>query len=185
MKKYTVEEIIEIGVCYTQEQVEDLFMKTGIKEASVMDILKTDLIPDDDKIYVCSKILPDNLLHTFACDCAERALQQEREHGREPDIRSWEAIRIKRLWINGKTSYEELSTARKAAWSAAWSEAAGSAARAAEGAAGAAWIVAAEAAWSAAWSAEEAAWSAVAEAEKKERKWQAERLIELIERGGE
>jgi len=46
--------------------------------------------------------IPDNILHNFSCDCAERALLRERNAGREPDPRSWKAIRIKRRWIKGE-----------------------------------------------------------------------------------
>ena len=67
-----------------------------------------------------------NLLHEFACWCAERALRAERKAGRVPDKRSWEAIRVKRRWLKGKATDEELA----AAWDAA-RDAAGAAARAA------------------------------------------------------
>ena len=55
----------------------------------------------------------------FACDCAERALKRERKAGREPDERSWEAIRVARLFANGETGYAARDAARDAAWAAA------------------------------------------------------------------
>jgi len=197
MKKYTTSEIKELGVCYSREELGELFKKAGVEEVSALDILKTILIPAGDKIYICAKILPDKLLHLFACDCAERALQGERKKGREPDIRSWDVIRIKRLWIDGEASDDELETARSVAWAAAGSVARAAAMSAAESvwaAAESAWSAAryatrtaARSAWSAAESAARAAARAAAEsatesaAESAEREWQVKRLIKLTE----
>lgn len=54
------------------------------------------------------------LLHGFACDVAEELL---RKHG-VTDERSWNAIRVKREWMDGKATDEELA----AAWAAAWAD---------------------------------------------------------------
>ena len=54
-------------------------------------------------------------LRLFACDCAERALLREREHGREPDERSWKAIEVSRLFARGEATVEELAAAAAAA----------------------------------------------------------------------
>jgi len=105
--------------------------------------------------------LPEHVLHDFACDCAWRALEQEREAGREPDPRSWEAVRVKRRWVEGKATSEELDSA---AWSAA--------SRAACGAAySAAWSAASRSAWSAAWST----------ADRAEESWQRAHLASLLD----
>ena len=61
-----------------------------------------------------------NILHEFACWCAEQALTREREAGREPDARSWAAVEAKRRWLKGEITGDELSAARDAACSAAW-----------------------------------------------------------------
>ena len=84
----------------------------------------------------------ETLLHEFACWCAEQALKAERKAGRESDPRSWNALRVKRLWLKGKSTDKELAAAWAAAraagaWTAAWT-----AARAAARVAG-------EAAWTA------------------------------------
>jgi len=64
-----------------------------------------------------------NLLHEFACRCAEDALALVGD----PDPRSINAIRIKRLWLQGKASGNELvaawAAARDTAWAAAWAAA--------------------------------------------------------------
>ena len=73
-------------------------------------------------------------MHEFACWCAEQALEGERKAGCEPDKRLWRAVEVKRLWLRGKASDDELAAARAAAraaaWAAAW-DAARAAARAA------------------------------------------------------
>ena len=55
-------------------------------------------------------------LHLFACDVAEKALRD----AKTKDKRSWAAIEIKRLWLDGKATDKELDAARAAAWAAAW-----------------------------------------------------------------
>ncbi len=111
--------------------------------------------------------IPDHILHHFACDCAERSLLREREAGREPDSRSWEAIRIKRLWIEGKATEKKLDAARdsaSAATCAAWSASSASASDAARD-------TASDAAWAANWD----------DACGAERAWQKGHLFALIE----
>lgn len=93
------------------------------------------------------------VLHEFACWCAGNALQHERKAGHEPDQRSWDAIRVKRRWLHGDATDEELSAASEAAWSA--SAASSAAAWSASAAAwAAAWAAASAAARSAAWEAQ-------------------------------
>ena len=81
------------------------------------------------------KLTPQNQ-RLFACDCAERALLREREAGREPDDRSWNAVRVAREYAMGRATDEELGEAESeaidaasrttelssniAAWAAAW-----------------------------------------------------------------
>jgi hypothetical protein len=76
------------------------------------------------------------VLHEFSCWCAELALLQA---GHDPDPRSWNAIKVKRKWIKGKATDEELDAAGDAAWDAEW--------EASYAARDAAWTVARDAAW--------------------------------------
>lgn len=85
-------------------------------------------------------------LHLFACDEAERALLKAKVE----DKATWNLIKTKRLWLDGKVPYEELAAARytarlkyKGSWSIA-QEAACSAAM------NSAWKAAKNASWSAA-----------------------------------
>jgi hypothetical protein len=70
-------------------------------------------------------------LHLFTCLCAEEALNSIRKRGLQVDPRSERAIEVKRLWLDGKATDDELAAAWSAAWDAALS-AASSAARAAQ-----------------------------------------------------
>jgi len=92
-------------------------------------------------------------LRRFTCDVTESALLRERAAGREPDPRSWEAVRVARLYAEGAATAAELDAAWDAAMAAAW--AAWAAARAA--ARDAAWAAARDAAMAAAWAARNAA----------------------------
>ena len=88
---------------------------------------------EDDKVVgrhrkVLSMMDASEVLHRFACDIAEKALKQ----AGMTDERSWAAIRVKRTWLKGKATDNELAAAGAAAWAAAWAAgAAGAAARAA------------------------------------------------------
>jgi len=57
----------------------------------------------------------EKVLRTWACDCAERALRKTKV----TDDRSWNAIKVARLFNEDKATKEDLS----AAWSATWSAA--------------------------------------------------------------
>lgn len=136
MKKITVKQIMAYGPCsaYTEPRVKELIGKgkTPLE-------LCTLNIPIEDIFWVLfrEKIIPDMELHELACKFAEDALKAERKAGREPHPDSWNAIKIKRQWMKGKATDEELSAAW-AAWAAAEAAEAAWAARAAAEAAEAA-----------------------------------------------
>lgn len=113
----------------------------------------------------------------FACDCAERALKLI---GDKADARSIDAVRIARLFADGKATQEDLAAASDAARAATWGAAtwaASDAARAAasDAARAAAWYAARDAAWYAAGAAAGAA--AEAAARDAEIEWQTARLM--------
>lgn len=95
------------------------------------------ILRDDDKLCASErKVLwtvdVDRILYEAACVFATRALMRERKAGREPDKRSWAAIKVKRAWLKGEATDAELAAAwaaaRAAALDAAW-DAAGAAER--------------------------------------------------------
>jgi hypothetical protein len=162
--------------------------------------LSGEILEDDDKVCatertVLKMIDATNILHEFACWCAEQALLQEREAGREPDPRSWAAIEAKRKWLRGEITDNELADARDAAWDAAWAatrSAAWDAARAAawDAARDAARATARAAAWDIAWTvtrdaAMDAVWKAAWEAARAVHNTQLEKmLLEAMDNGG-
>ena len=58
-------------------------------------------------------------LHEFAVWVARQALLRERRRDREPDRRSWEALRVKARWLRGRATDAELAAAWDAARAAA------------------------------------------------------------------
>jgi hypothetical protein len=128
-KTATLDEIMALGPCMKREEVAELF---GSRKRLTLDDLVA--IPSSklsyaDKLWVLlhGEFIPEKELHLLACRYAERALKREREAGREPDARSWEALRVKRQWVAGRATDEELkaawAAAREAAWEAAWAAA--------------------------------------------------------------
>jgi hypothetical protein len=136
----------------------------------------------DDRLWVVlrSKVISENILHEFACRCAEHVLMRERKAGREPDPRSWAAIEAKRQWVKGKISNKQLDAAWSAACNAAGSAACNAAWNAAWNAAGSAADAAQDAAQDAAGSAAGAARSAAGAAWSAEQKWQRRELEKML-----
>lgn len=67
-------------------------------------------------------------LYEFALWCAEQAIDREERAGRKVDPRSREAIAVKRAWLRGDATDEQVAAARSdardaarsVAWSVAW-----------------------------------------------------------------
>ena len=127
------------------------YAPTDAKYASLVDLGGTVELDTDKAVATERTVIwmvdVERTLHEFACWCAEQALKVERKAGREPDKRSWEAIRVKCLWLKGKATDKELA----AAWDGAGD--ASAAARAAS-------IAVSIAAWDGAGAARAAAWEA-------------------------
>jgi len=119
--------------------------------------------------------LPDRVLNEFACDCAWRALEREREAGREPVPCLWQAVRTKRAWIEGRAADEDLKRTRDDAFSAARVTAA-SAASAYASAYGAAYASLSDAVWA---FNSAVAWSAGGFTEEA---WQEQHFSSLLEK---
>uniref|UniRef100_A0A6M3LFF1 DUF7666 domain-containing protein n=1 Tax=viral metagenome TaxID=1070528 RepID=A0A6M3LFF1_9ZZZZ len=135
------------------------------------------------KCRIVQCVNAEKALKVWACDCAERALKK----AKVTDERSWNAIKVARLFNDGKATKEELAAAWDDARDAAWDDAGDAASAAAWAAAGAAawddaraaasaaaWDAARDAAWAAAGA---AAWNAAGDAEIK---WQKRHLNKLI-----
>ena len=83
-------------------------------EGDILDVLYLDNISSEDKIWIASKVLPDNILHRFSIECAYSTLNNfEKEFPN--DSRPRKAIEAKQAWLNNEISDEELREARLAA----------------------------------------------------------------------
>ena len=132
--------------------------------ADALEILALRMIPAEDRLCAVlrEEFIPAPILHECACRCAEDALSRMDN----PDPRSINAIVVKRRWIAGEATDEELAAAeadaeaaaRVAAEADARAEEADAQAALASWAALAAWI-AARAEETAAWAAWDAAWA--------------------------
>jgi len=133
-----------------------------------------EILEDEDKCCATERTcvwLADasEVLHRFACWCAERVLMRERQAGREPDPRSWAAVQAKRDWLEGGMTREELETAKSTAW---------------EVDLGTDWSTAQCAAWSDAWSAtRNVAWSAAWSTARSAQNEELTRVLLLLEGG--
>ena len=130
--------------------------------ADALEILALRRIPAEDRLWAVlrEKFIPTPILHEFACRCAEDALSRIDN----PDPRSINAIVVKRRWIAGEATDEELAAAEAAAWVARTSaqDAAEAAAWVARTSAQDAVEAATLAAQTATWAARTAAWAAQA-----------------------
>ena len=102
---------LKINTCCSSAKILEIAGKYA--ELSALDILRLTDIPAEDRLQLALSIhlTPRKTMHLFACLCAEQALT----NANVTDIRCWNAIKTKRLWLNGNTSGEELSKARRAA----------------------------------------------------------------------
>lgn len=83
---------------------------------NALDVLDLEDVSARDKLWAVLReaFLPSMLLHEFACRCAEWAIS----FVENPDPRSVEAIRVKRLWMAGEATHSELYDAWRDAQSA-------------------------------------------------------------------
>lgn len=120
MKSLSVEEIQKLGPCWLETaEGRKRFRRIGSRKErwsalDVLDLPKED-VSSEDKLWLVlrEEFLNARTLHLFACEAAEQAL----ERTENPDLRSIEAIRMKRLWLDGKATNDELAAAGDAAWS--------------------------------------------------------------------
>lgn len=157
MKTVTLEQFKGFEPCWleTKEGTEKLEHIGKLKaEWTALDVLGLEGVSAVDKLWAVlrEEFIDADILHEFACRCAEYALSLVDN----PDPRSVAAIEAKRKWMRGEITDKELAAARDAAWAAA-EDAARAASGAASGAARAAALAAAE---DAARAAADAAWAA-------------------------
>lgn len=180
MKTITYEQFLEFDPCYLYDPEKKALMESIAQRRehwSAMDILELENIPAADRLWAVlrEELIDAPILHEFACRCAERALSRIEN----PDPRSLRAIEVKRAWLRGKATDEELAAAlaaaQDAAWGFAWNGVWNASHAAAWEAARAAALDSAEAA---AWAA--ARYAALAAAKDAENQWQIDELQKML-----
>ena len=118
----TSDKIIKWESHYSEEEIL-MFRERIRKGVTPLEFCELN-IKTEDKLFILLRpeIIPEKELHLLACEFAEDALKLERKNGRDPHFNSWNAIKVKRLWIKGKATDEELEVAELAAWEAADSD---------------------------------------------------------------
>jgi len=195
----------EWSACYQADRLADLYpVPRTVIEVLTLTTGPWANVSAFDRLWTVlhAGVLSDSVLRLSACDSAERALEREREAGREPHPDLWAAVVVARAFALGKATAEEMKAARVAyADDADYGTAA--AADTADGAYAAAFATAdADAAARSAAHAEAAAGSAaydkavasgiaayddttfVANAQASERETQVKRLLVIIEESG-
>ena len=120
MKTITLKAFKKLNPCWLKNGMEAQLDAIGARKErwSALDILRlpTEEVSAEDRLWAASFLIPDKILHEFACRCAEEALKLVPN----PDPRSVAVIAAKRAWLRGKITNEQLDAARAAARDAAW-----------------------------------------------------------------
>lgn len=194
LPRVTLDEFLKFEPCWLDDEQGRRRLRYYARKlggsADALEILALRRIPADERLWAVlrEEFIPAPILHEFACRCAEDALSRIDN----PDPRSIHAIAVKRRWIAGEATDEELAAAEADADAAA-RVAAEADARAEEAdaqAALAAWVAAraeetaAWAAWDAAWvaarAARDASWAAQDTAEAAARNAQVDMLTQML-----
>ena len=126
LAEVTIDDIMSWGPCWIDDlgedearrRIESLF--DGRRSVTARDALKFD-ISASDRLWVVlrEEMLPASLLREFACRVASDAMDRAEARGGKVDPRSRNAIAVKRRWIKGEATDQELAAARDAAWGVA------------------------------------------------------------------
>ena len=120
LPRVTLDEFLSFKPCWLDDEQGRRRLRYYARKlggsADALEILALRRIPADERLWAVlrEEFIPAPILHEFACRCAEDALSRIDN----PDPRSINAIAIKRRWIAGEATDEELAAARTAAWAA-------------------------------------------------------------------
>lgn len=124
LKTVTYEQFVGFGPCWLEDEAGRKRLKRYAakrKQWTALDILALNRVSAEDRLWAVlrEEFIPAQVLHEFACRCAEWALSKV-DH---PDPRSIAAIQAKRDWLVGKITDRDLEAAKDSAWAAAWDSA--------------------------------------------------------------
>ena len=116
----TYEQFLDFDPCWLDDEEKAAQLKeigSRKEKWSAVDVLQLVEVSVDDRMWSVLRedFLPANLLHEYACRCADYALSKIDN----PDPRSIRAVEAKRKWLRGEITDEELAAAWDAAWDAA------------------------------------------------------------------
>ena len=111
---HTYLDIMALGPCYDPAAL-GLCDRTW--QGTALDVLRHPAVSAQDKLWLVLREgwIPAPVLHEFACRITEQALAR----AGNPDPRSVAAIAVKRRWLRGEATDDELAAASDAAWAAA------------------------------------------------------------------
>lgn len=112
----TVDKIMAMGTCkkWTRERVEAVVGEGQ----SLHEFAGNNSVPEIDRIWVLAGLMDRKRCLLFRAAIAEARLFRERYEGREPDPRSWRAVRTLEAYARGEVDVETLREARDAAYAA-------------------------------------------------------------------
>jgi len=107
---HTYDDIVALGPCYDPAERR---LCTRDWHGTALDVLRAEGVSSKDQLWLVLREawIPAYTLHEFAVWCAEQALARV-----APDPRSVRALEVKRAWLDGLVTDEELADA---AWAAA------------------------------------------------------------------
>lgn len=117
MKTVTYEQFLEFNTCWLDDDEQATKLERIVrlkKEWSALDVLALSNVSDDDKLRTVlrEEFIDAPTLHEFACRCGEMALSKIEN----PDPHSVASVEIKRKWLRGEATDEELEAAKNATW---------------------------------------------------------------------
>ena len=121
MKSITIKDVLALKPCDdydTEEKLKPFFGRR--KSLTAKQILAMRKLPNQDKVWVLlnSELLSDSQKHLIDCDIAEQIALPIWDKYYPEDKRPSDAIKIERLWLEGKATDEQLDVARNNAWNA-------------------------------------------------------------------
>ena len=118
LPRVTLDEFLSFNPCWRNSEQGRRRLRYYARKlggsANALEILALRRIPAEHRLWAVlrEEFIPAPMLHACACRCAEDALSRIDN----PDPRSINALVVKRRWIAGEATDEELAAAEDAAW---------------------------------------------------------------------